>query len=384
MNRRKIPAGSALGVKCRKEYSVQIRELLDESKILDTRKNPFVTKTEISWPTSSDSTDEISMVLSDVDFDFIIEEEEYFQAPPPIDPQTNLRLALKNWFEEDSTGNFTMENNIPIKWEKFGDVALLAKDSFEPGFLEHVSLNSKDKGGVLWDAISLALDVKSVGIQQPIANDAVRSSQAILLNSEDGWTEFLDNGVIFTLDVTKVMFSSGNITERHRIARMNMVDEIIVDCFAGIGYYCLHAIVNAGAKHVHACEMNPNSIQALEKALELNQIEEKLTIYPGDNQESLPKLEYIADRVFLGLLPSSELVWEHAVNCLKQTGGYLHIHMNVEEEKIPNWQKLTIEEINKFAKANGRALSVVSSHIVKVKWFAPRVRHVVLDLELRP
>ena len=384
MNRRKIPAGSALGVKCRKEYSVQIRELLDESKILDTRKNPFVTKTEISWPTSSDSTDEISMVLSDVDFDFIIEEEEYFQAPPPIDPQTNLRLALKNWFEEDSAGNFTMDNNIPIKWEKFGDVALLAKDSFEPGFLEHVSLNSKDKGGVLWDAISLALDVKSVGIQQPIANDAVRSSQAILLNSEDGWTEFLDNGVIFTLDVTKVMFSSGNITERHRIARMNMVDEIIVDCFAGIGYYCLHAIVNAGAKHVHACEMNPNSIQALEKALELNQIEEKLTIYPGDNQESLPKLEYIADRVFLGLLPSSELVWEHAVNCLKQTGGYLHIHMNVEEEKIPNWQKLTIEEINKFAKANGRALSVVSSHIVKVKWFAPRVRHVVLDLELRP
>lgn len=384
MNRRKIPAGSALGVKCRKEYSVQIRELLDESRILDARKNPFVTKTEISWPTLSDSTDEISMVLSDVDFDFVIEEEDYFQAPPPIDTHTNLRLALKNWFEEDSTGNFTMENNIPIKWEKFGDVALLAKDSFEPGFIEHVSLHSESKGAVLWDAISLALNVKSIGIQQPIANDAVRSSQAILLNSEDGWTEFLDNGVIFTLDVTKVMFSSGNITERHRIARMNMEDEIIVDCFAGIGYYCLHAIVNAGAKHIHACEMNPNSIQALEKALELNQIEEKLTIYPGDNQESLPKLEYIADRVFLGLLPSSELVWEHAVNCLKQTGGYLHIHMNVEEEKIPNWQKLTIEEINKFAKTKGRKLSVVSSHLEKVKWFAPRVRHVVLDLELRP
>ena len=384
MNRRKIPAGSALGVKCRKEYSVQIRELLDESRILDARKNPFVTKTEISWPTLSDSTDEISMVLSDVDFDFIIEEEDYFQAPPPIDTHTNLRLALKNWFEEDSTGNFTMENNIPIKWEKFGDVALLAKDSFEPGFIEHVSLHSESKGAVLWDAISLALNVKSIGIQQPIANDAVRSSQAILLNSEDGWTEFLDNGVIFTLDVTKVMFSSGNITERHRIARMNMEDEIIVDCFAGIGYYCLHAIVNAGAKHIHACEMNPNSIQALEKALELNQIEEKLTIYPGDNQESLPKLEYIADRVFLGLLPSSELVWEHAVNCLKQTGGYLHIHMNVEEEKIPNWQKLTIEEIDKFAKTKGRKLSVVSSHLEKVKWFAPRVRHVVLDLELRP
>ena len=384
MNRRKIPAGSAIGVKCKKECSEQIRKLLGESKILDISKNPLVTKTEISWPTLSDSIDEISMVLSDADFEFTIEEVDYFQAPPPIDPHTNLRLALGNWFEKNSTGNFTMEKNIPNKWEKFGDIALLAKDSFELGFIEHVSLNSEDRGGVLWDAISLALNVKSIGIQQPIANDAVRSSQAILLNSEDGWTKFLDNEVIFTLDVTKVMFSSGNITERHRIARMNMEDEIIVDCFAGIGYYCLHAIVNAGAKHVHACEMNPNSIQALEKALILNQIGEKLTIYPGDNQESLPKLEYLADRVFLGLLPSSELVWEHAVNCLKQTGGYLHIHMNVEEEKIPNWQKQTIEEINKFAKANGRGLSVVSSNMVKVKWFSPRVRHVVLDLELRP
>ena len=384
MNRRKIPAGSALGVKCRKEYSEQIRKRLGESRILDVNKNPLVTKKEVSWPTLSDSTDEIGVVLSDVDFDFTIEEVDYFQAPPPIDPHTNLRLALENWFEKNSTDNFTMKKNIPRKWEKLGDIALLAKDSFEPGFLEHVSLNSKDKGGVLWDAISLALDVKSIGIQQPIANDTVRSSQAILLNSDDGWTKFLDNGVIFTLDVTKVMFSSGNITERHRIARMNMKDEIIVDCFAGIGYYCLHAIVNAGAKHVHACEINPNSIQALEKALKLNQIEENVTIYPGDNQETLPRLEYLADRVVLGLLPSSELVWENAVNCLKQTGGFLHIHMNVEEEKVPNWQNLTIDVIDKFAKANGRKLSVVSFHLEKVKWFAPRVRHVVLDLELRP
>lgn len=384
MNRRKIPAGSALGVKSRKEYSGHIRELLEESRILDTRKNPLVAKTEISWPTLSYSTDEIGMVLSDVDFDFTIEEMDFFQAPPPINPHTKLRLALENWFDKNPTGNFTIEKNIPNKWEKFGDIALLAKDSFELGFIEHVSMIPNHKGGMIWEEISLALEVKSIGIQQPIANDIVRSSQAILLNSKDGWTKFQDNEVIFTLDVTKVMFSSGNITERHRIARMNMEDEIIVDCFAGIGYYCLHAIINAGAKHVHACEMNPDSIQALEKALKLNQIEENMTIYPGDNQKNLPKLAYLADRVFLGLLPSSELVWENAVNCLKQSGGYLHIHMNVEEEKIPNWQKLTIEEIDKLAKSNGRALHVVSSHLEKVKWFAPRVRHVVLDLELRP
>ena len=108
MNRRKIPAGSALGVKSRKEYSGHIRELLEESRILDTRKNPLVTKTEISWPTLSDSTDEIGMVLSDVDFDFTIEEMDFFQAPPPINPHTKLRLALENWFDKNPTGNFTI------------------------------------------------------------------------------------------------------------------------------------------------------------------------------------------------------------------------------------------------------------------------------------
>ena len=378
MNRRKIPAGSALGVKSRKEYSELVRNVLSESKILDIRKKPLVSDTEISWPTLSNSTDEINAVLSDADYDFTVEKEDYFLAPPPIDPHTKLGQAIENWFNRNSIDEFSIKNNIPIKWENLGDIALLASDSFETGFAKQV------KDGSLWDDISHALNVKSIGLQQPVANDKVRSSQAILLNTDNGWTKFLDNGVIFTLDVTKVMFSSGNITERHRISRINMKDEIIVDCYAGIGYYCLHAIVNSGAKHVHACEMNPNSIQALEKALKLNQIEEKMTIYSGDNEETLPELEYLADRVFLGLLPSSESVWEAAVRCLKETGGVLHIHMNVEEEKIPNWQKLTIEKISTFAKLSGRKLSVVSSHLEKVKWFAPRVRHVVLDLELRP
>ena len=77
MNRREIPAGSAIGVKCRKEYSEQIRKLLGESEILDITKNPLVTKSEISWPTSSKSTDEISVVLSNADFDFTIEKVDY-------------------------------------------------------------------------------------------------------------------------------------------------------------------------------------------------------------------------------------------------------------------------------------------------------------------
>ena len=100
-----------------------------------------------------------------------------------------------------------------------------------------------------------------------------------------------------------------------------------------LGTIPLHALKNANADYVHACELNPNSIIALRKALKLNNLEEKMTIYEGDNLDFLPKLNTMADRVFLGLLPSSESVWEDSIACLKDSGGFLHIHMNVEKRK---------------------------------------------------
>jgi tRNA G37 N-methylase Trm5 len=36
-----------------------------------------------------------------------------------------------------------------------------------------------------------------------------------------------------------------------------------------------------------------------------------------------------ADRVSLGLIPSSEAGWPLAVRALKPTGGWLHVHANV-------------------------------------------------------
>ena len=212
----------------------------------------------------------------------------------------------------------------------------------------------------------------------------MRSSQVKLLNSDDGWTTFLDKGVKFTFDVTKVMFSSGNVTERHRIAEMNFTGQTIVDCYTGVGYYSLHALKNANADYVHACELNPNSIIALRKALRLNNLEQKMTIYEGDNQCFLPKLYTMADRVFLGLLPSSESVWENSIACLKDSGGVLHIHMNVEEEKIDAWVESTISQMLDYSRKQGRNFRATSTHLEKVKWFSPHVRHVVLDLELRP
>merc|ERR1711981_1497904 len=105
--------------------------------------------------------------------------------------------------------------------------------------------------------------------------------------------------------------------------------EVVVDLFAGIGYFVLPYLLRAKAKHVHACEWNPSSVIALKRNLGLNKIHSsRYTIYEGDNRLVCPK--NIADRVNLGLIPSSENSYNSAVLALKDnSGGTLHIHANV-------------------------------------------------------
>ena len=104
-----------------------------------------------------------------------------------------------------------------------------------------------------------------------------------------------------------------------------------------------------------------------------------------------------ADRVNLGLLPSSEPSWPTACNALKlESGGYLHIHGNVDvqksEAKTKNkpewieWAKNVQVKIERML--NERCSSVkwnVSiEHIEYVKSYGPRVDHLVLDLCCKP
>jgi tRNA wybutosine-synthesizing protein 3 len=85
----------------------------------------------------------------------------------------------------------------------------------------------------------------------------------------------------------------------------------------------------------------------------------------------------------LGLLPSSENVWFEALNCLKKDGGWLHIHMNVPEEKIESWTQETITRLEKMSNRVNENWRVITSNLEKVKWYAPYIRHVVLDVEIK-
>ncbi|MCH1443665.1 MAG: hypothetical protein L7U53_07335 [Candidatus Poseidoniaceae archaeon] len=274
-----------------------------------------------------------------------------------------------------------MASYLPKKWELLGDLALVPSDVLNSEEWYIIRSKNETLYQEIWQEIANSLRVSRIARQSEIAKDKLRSSQVKMIIGDSGEVEFTDNGVKFWLDVTKVMFSSGNVTERHRIGEIDMTGEIVVDAFSGIGYYTLPMLVRSNAKHIYACELNPNSINALTKGAELNAVSNKLTILEGDNQITLQSLSNIADRVHLGILPSSENTWQLAVDCLKQSGGIIHIHMNIREKEINSFVDYCLEQLKQYA-AQRDFNTIQLQHVEKVKWYAPHIRHIVIDVSI--
>lgn len=350
------------------QFGEAMYENLRRLKALNKQYTPVRINEELALPISSESPS-----FHSIGIPYRIERVMFEHSPPSINPHRQLKEVIQEFIPQGMEHAFEF---IPTKWERLDDLILFPKEAFtQPIWGEII----QDKNN-FFEQIANVLQGRRVGRQQPIANDTIRSSQMELLLGDSSWVEVKDNGLFYGFDACKVMYSSGNITERHRMGSLNVEGEIIVDAFAGIGYYSLPLLVHGKATHVHACELNPESIKALNWAAEKNDVSQSISIHEGDNQSTLPNLRGIADRVLLGLLPSSEAAWKPAISTLKEQGGSLHIHMNVEEEHIEQWTKDTIQTCLNYAKSDDRDWRCTHQHLEKVKWYAPRVRHVVLDV----
>ena len=162
--------------------------------------------------------------------------------------------------------------------------------------------------------------------------------------------------------------------------------QTIVDLYAGVGYYTLPFLVHAGATFVHACEWNPNSILSLKDNLRSNGVDSsRYAIHEGDNKNSVDKVRGVADRVCLGLLPSSVTGWPLAVAAVKTSGGIIHVHENVVKKEINPWVRDACKEFERLFKEQiGVSMQVLCTHVEIVKSYAPRIVHIVADLKCTP
>lgn len=232
--------------------------------------------------------------------------------------ERTIQDLLESWGERWTE---ELKRDLPRSFQRHGDLILLGDNCFT------LPLWSKI-GDQLWSAVTKELGAKRLAKMSRISRDGFRSPVVTMLLGDNSWVKHVDNGISYEFDVTKCMFSAGNVTEKLRVAGFDCRGETVVDLYAGIGYFTLPYLVHAKASHVHACEWNPDAVAALQRNLEANGVSGRCTIHQGDNREV--QLCNIADRVNLGLIPSSEDGWPVACRLLKKTtGGVLHIHQNV-------------------------------------------------------
>jgi tRNA wybutosine-synthesizing protein 3 len=270
----------------------------------------------------------------------------------------------------------------PLQWR--GDVALLPRDSLIGGACEHLARESK---GGLWEMLRSAIGARLLARQQEIlVDDEVRGGAVhVLAGDGDGWVIVPGpKDIRYTFDITRCMFSDGNAAEKARVAEWPVKGEVVLDMYAGIGFWTLPLLV-AGAERVFACEWNPDAVEALHRGLSMLPAGHagRCEVLAGDNRrpEVVDCVAGRCHRVMLGLIPTSRDGFPVAVAALRNEGGLLHVHWNVASDAEYSTAEAIASELQTaFRAARGEGWCCSVRGVQRVKWYAPRVRHVRIDM----
>jgi tRNA wybutosine-synthesizing protein 2 len=198
----------------------------------------------------------------------------------------------------------------------------------------------------------------------------LRVPQIKKLFGDDTITIHKEHGISYRLDVSKIMFSKGNLQERKRIVPHVKDNEKILDMFAGIGYFSLGIAKSHPACEIIACEKNSVAFSFLEENTKLNNLS-NITAINKDCRYL--KYENMFDRIIMGYLPGTEIFLQHALRMIK-SGGIIHYHNIYNENEI--WSKPD-NEISEACRARKLTFHILEQR--KVKSYAPHVYHVVVD-----
>jgi len=258
--------------------------------------------------------------------------------------------------------------NIPSSYQILGDIMLI---KFKPKIKHEI----KEK--VARAILNKIHNIKTVCEIKKVVGEFRQPKTSFLAGNGSFVTIHKEHGILYKLDVSKIMFSKGNLFERQRLIKQIGANETIVDMFAGIGYFSLGLAKFSGAKKIYAIEKNPVAFEFLKENIKLNKIKNIRPILGDCKKISEQKdMQNIADRVIMGYLPNTRSFLSNAFKFLKPK-GIVHYHDVFRKDEL--WKK-PIEILNKCADKNNCKIKIISKKIVKS--YAPNVEHVVIDVEV--
>ncbi|MBA7507074.1 hypothetical protein ES706_05790 [subsurface metagenome] len=198
-----------------------------------------------------------------------------------------------------------------------------------------------------------------------------------LAGKDDSIVIHKEHGVLYKFDITKIMFSKGNLNERKYLTTLVKPGEYIIDMFAGIGYFSLPIGIHSEAKIIYSIELNSIAFKYLQENVKLNHLEEKIIPIFGNCKEEVKNLAekgVKADRILMAVFPAPKDYISSALLCVKDSGTIVHYEGVKEKSKYLE----LFDEFNNVAKQNGYKCELKEYRIVKS--YGPRLYHIVVDI----
>jgi len=249
---------------------------------------------------------------------------------------------------------------LPSGWQILGDVIIVTL---------HKELEPR-KYGIAQALLSMYPGCRTVLLDRGIGG-RMRLPIREIIAGDNTETIHRENGCQFKLDAMQIMYSQGNLAERKRMSKLGN-GEIVVDMFAGIGYFSIPMAVHSRLLKIYAIEINPVSFGYLRENIRLNRVENIIEPVEGDCVLFTP--EGIADRVIMGYFDAHPYL-EKGIGALVH-GGILHYHEAVPEAVEDRPVKRIIESAGKL----GRKVEIIEAH--RIKKYSPGVWHVVVDAKI--
>lgn len=277
------------------------------------------------------------------------------------EPELSLRDLMGEHLDDDKLAL------LPGGWQMIGDIVVISLHS-------DLYPESKKVGDAM---LKLYPYCKSVYLDRGISGKLRRPRRELVVIrdgvDDPAITVHNENECRFRLDVTKVMFSKGNLREKMRMSQLGE-GEVVVDMFAGIGYFTIPIAVHSHPDRIIGIEINPESYHYLVENIRLNGVEEIVEPVLGDCAEMTPVLS--ADRVIMGYVGNTCHYLEYGINALK-SGGILHYHDTVPIHLVPS---RPICQIRDEACKQGRQAEILDWH--RIKKYSPGVWHLVVDARI--
>ena len=260
---------------------------------------------------------------------------------------------------------------LPRGFQTIGDVAII---KLNPILLVK-------KGLIAKQFLELLPSIKSVYLNSGRVKGQFRTPEKIeyLIGVENSIVKHKEHGVVYKFDFTKIMFSMGNLSERKFLATLVEEDEIIVDMFAGIGYFSLPIAKHSKPKKIYSIELNPESFKYLKENIKLNHFEETIIPINGDSKEEVIKLSQSgikADRVIMGVFPAPKDFIKEALTLAKIEGTIYHYEGVGDQEKYLD----LFNDFKEIVELIDYRCELIAKRFVKS--YGPRLYHIVFDIKV--